>query len=83
MLFRSAGGEGRRLHPLTQERSKPAMHFGGRYRLIDFVLSNLVNSGFRRIRVLTQYKATSLVKHAPRGVDSPKRDKEKILSCTL
>jgi glucose-1-phosphate adenylyltransferase len=58
-----AGGEGRRLQPLTQERSKPAMHFGGRYRLIDFVLSNLVNSGFRRIRVLTQYKATSLVQH--------------------
>ena len=58
-----AGGEGRRLHPLTRERSKPAMHFGGRYRLIDFVLSNLVNSGFRRIRVLTQYKATSLVQH--------------------
>jgi glucose-1-phosphate adenylyltransferase len=58
-----AGGAGRRLQPLTQERSKPAMHFGGRYRLIDFVLSNLVNSGFRRIRVLTQYKATSLVQH--------------------
>jgi len=61
-----AGGEGRRLHPLTGERSKPAMHFGGRYRLVDFVLSNLVNSGFRRIRVLTQYKATSLVQHVSR-----------------
>ena len=61
-----AGGAGRRLSPLTAERSKPAMHFGGRYRLIDFVLSNLVNSGFRRIRVLTQYKATSLVQHVSR-----------------
>jgi len=62
-----AGGEGRRLHPLTEERSKPAVHFGGRYRLIDFVLSNLVNSGVRRIRVLTQYKATSLVQHVSRS----------------
>ena len=62
-----AGGEGRRLHPLTRERSKPAVHFGGRYRLIDFVLSNLVNSGFQRIKVLTQYRATSLVRHLARG----------------
>lgn len=62
-----AGGEGRRLHPLTRERSKPAMHFGGRYRLVDFVLSNLVNSGFQRIKVLTQYRATSLVRHLARG----------------
>jgi glucose-1-phosphate adenylyltransferase len=62
-----AGGEGKRLHPLTQERSKPAVHFGGRYRLIDFVLSNLVNSGFQRIKVLTQYRATSLVRHLARG----------------
>jgi len=61
-----AGGEGRRLHPLTRERCKPAVHFGGRYRLVDFVLSNLVNSGFRRIRVLTQYKSTSLVQHVTR-----------------
>jgi glucose-1-phosphate adenylyltransferase len=62
-----AGGEGRRLYPLTRERSKPAVHFGGRYRLIDFVLSNLVNSGFQRIKVLTQYRATSLVRHLARG----------------
>jgi glucose-1-phosphate adenylyltransferase len=61
-----AGGEGRRLEPLTRERSKPAVHFGGRYRLVDFVLSNLVNSGCRRIRLLTQYKATSLVRHVTR-----------------
>jgi glucose-1-phosphate adenylyltransferase len=62
-----AGGEGRRLYPLTKERSKPAVHFGGRYRLVDFVLSNLVNSGVRRIRVLTQYRSTSLIQHVSRG----------------
>jgi glucose-1-phosphate adenylyltransferase len=62
-----AGGEGKRLLPLTRERSKPAVHFGGRYRLVDFVLSNLVNSGFQRIKVLTQYRATSLVRHLARG----------------
>jgi glucose-1-phosphate adenylyltransferase len=62
-----AGGEGRRLAPLTAERSKPAVYFGGRYRLIDFVLSNLVNSGFQRIKVLTQYRATSLVQHVSRA----------------
>lgn len=61
-----AGGEGRRLHPITKERSKPAVHFGGRYRLVDFVLSNLVNSGFRQILVLTQYRATSLIRHVSR-----------------
>lgn len=62
-----AGGEGQRLKPLTQERSKPAVYFGGCYRLIDFVLSNLVNSGLDRIKVLTQYKSTSLVRHLSRG----------------
>jgi glucose-1-phosphate adenylyltransferase len=62
-----AGGEGRRLHPLTRERSKPAVYFGGRYRLIDFVLSNLINSEVRRIKVLTQYRATSLVQHLSRS----------------
>jgi glucose-1-phosphate adenylyltransferase len=61
-----AGGEGRRLYPLTRERAKPAVHFGGNYRLVDFVLSNLVNSGLRRIRVLTQYRASSLVQHIAR-----------------
>ncbi len=58
-----AGGEGRRLFPLTKERAKPAVPFGGRYRIIDFVLSNLVNSGILKIKVLTQYKANSLIKH--------------------
>jgi glucose-1-phosphate adenylyltransferase len=62
-----AGGEGRRLSPLVNERSKPAMYFGGRYRLIDLVLSNLVNSGYRQIRVLTQYHATSLIRHLSRA----------------
>lgn len=62
-----AGGEGKRLFPITRERSKPAVYFGGRYRLIDFVLSNLVNSGFQRIKVITQYRSTSLVRHLNRA----------------
>jgi glucose-1-phosphate adenylyltransferase len=62
-----AGGEGKRLFPLTKERSKPAVYFGGRYRLVDFALSNLVNSGFHQIKVITQYRATSLVRHLTRA----------------
>jgi glucose-1-phosphate adenylyltransferase len=58
-----AGGEGKRLAPLTLDRAKPAVPFGGNYRLIDFALSNLVNAGFRRIVVLTQYKSHSLDRH--------------------
>ena len=58
-----AGGEGKRLAPLTADRAKPAVPFGGDYRLIDFALSNLVNAGFRRIVVLTQYKSHSLDRH--------------------
>ncbi len=58
-----AGGEGKRLFPLTRDRAKPAVPFGGVYRLIDFVLSNLVNAGSRRIAVLTQYKSHSLDRH--------------------
>ena len=58
-----AGGEGKRLWPLTRDRAKPAIPFGGVYRLIDFVLSNLVNAEFRRIAVLTQYKSHSLDRH--------------------
>ena len=58
-----AGGEGKRLMPLTQDRAKPAVPFGGAYRLIDFVLSNLVNANMRKIAVLTQYKSHSLDKH--------------------
>ena len=58
-----AGGAGKRLAPLTADRAKPAVPFGGLYRLIDFTLSNLVNSGMRRICVLTQYKSHSLDRH--------------------
>jgi glucose-1-phosphate adenylyltransferase len=58
-----AGGQGTRLRPLTDERTKPAVPFGGKWRIIDFVLSNLVNSGIHRIYVLTQYKAQSLLEH--------------------
>lgn len=58
-----AGGEGKRLFPLTEDRAKPAVPFGGTYRLIDFVLSNLVNAGYLKICVLTQYKSHSLDRH--------------------
>src|ERR1051325_7801895 len=62
-----AGGRGERLYPLTTHRAKPAVPFGGRYRIIDFVLSNFVNSGHTRIYVLTQYMATSLIQHLNRN----------------
>jgi glucose-1-phosphate adenylyltransferase len=62
-----AGGKGERLYPLTENRTKPAVPFGGMYRLIDFVLSNLVNSGIHQIYVLTQYKAQSLLRHLQQG----------------
>ncbi len=62
-----AGGKGKRLEPLTWERAKPAVPFGGCYRIIDFTLSNCINSGLRRILVLTQYKAASLDRHINLG----------------
>lgn len=62
-----AGGEGQRLHPLTRRRAKPAVRFGGSYRMIDFTLSNAVNSGCRRLYLLTQFAASSLHKHVRRG----------------
>jgi glucose-1-phosphate adenylyltransferase len=62
-----AGGKGERLHPLTADRAKPAVPFGARYRIVDFVLSNLINSGFFRIKVLTQYRSNSLLVHLARG----------------
>lgn len=62
-----AGGKGERLEPLTRDRTKPAVPFGGAYRIIDFTLSNCLNSGLRRILVLTQYKAASLDRHISRG----------------
>ena len=58
-----AGGKGERLYPLTRERGKPAVPFGGKYRIIDFVLSNFVNSGIYALYVLVQYKAQSLIEH--------------------
>ncbi len=62
-----AGGRGSRLHQLTDWRAKPAVPFGGKFRIIDFVLSNCVNSGIRRIGVATQYKSHSLIQHIQRG----------------
>jgi glucose-1-phosphate adenylyltransferase len=62
-----AGGQGSRLHELTMWRAKPALYFGGKYRIIDFPLSNCLNSGIRRIGVLTQYKAHSLIRHLVHG----------------
>ena len=62
-----AGGQGSRLHELTNWRAKPALYFGGKYRIIDFTLSNCLNSGIRRMGVLTQYKAHSLIRHLVQG----------------
>ena len=62
-----AGGKGARLGALTEWRAKPAVPFGGNFRIIDFTLSNCINSGIRRIGVLTQYKAYSLIRHVQRG----------------
>ncbi|TFG85822.1 MAG: glucose-1-phosphate adenylyltransferase [Chromatiales bacterium] len=62
-----AGGRGGRLHHLTDRRAKPAVYFGGKFRIIDFALSNCLNSGIRRIGVITQYKSHSLLRHVQRG----------------
>lgn len=62
-----AGGEGRRLAPLTDQRAKPSVPFGGKYRIIDFVLSNFINSGIDSIFVLTQFKSQSLMEHIING----------------
>src|SRR5438105_9015584 len=62
-----AGGAGERLHPLTRDRAKPAVYFGGPYRIIDFVLSNCINSGLRRVYIATQYKSLSLNRHIRMG----------------
>lgn len=61
-----AGGMGERLYPLTRDRAKPAVPFGGRYRIIDFAINNFINSGFFKIKVLTQFKSTSLIDHITR-----------------
>ena len=62
-----AGGKGTRLSPLTRERAKPAVPFGGKYRIIDFVLSNFINSGIYSIYVLTQFRSQSLLQHLSEG----------------
>ena len=62
-----AGGRGSRLHELTKWRAKPAVYFGGKFRIIDFPLSNCINSGIRRVGILTQYKSHSLIRHISRG----------------
>jgi glucose-1-phosphate adenylyltransferase len=67
LTFIMAGGKGERLYPLTRDRTKPAVPFGGIYRIIDFTLSNCINSGLRKIYVLTQYKSASLQKHLRLG----------------
>ncbi|HYT91988.1 MAG TPA: sugar phosphate nucleotidyltransferase, partial [Gemmataceae bacterium] len=64
-----AGGKGTRLEPLTRDRAKPAVPFGGLYRIVDFTLSNCINSGLRKVLVLTQYKARSLDRHISAGWD--------------
>ena len=67
MAYVLAGGRGSRLYELTDRRAKPAVYFGGKTRIIDFALSNAINSGIRRIGVATQYKAHSLIRHLQRG----------------
>ena len=62
-----AGGAGERLHPLTNDTAKPAVPFGGTYRIIDFTLSNCINSNVRRIFILTQYKSLDLIRHIRDG----------------
>src|SRR5918911_906821 len=67
MAYVLAGGRGSRLMEMTDRRAKPAVYFGGKTRIIDFALSNALNSGIRRIGVATQYKAHSLIRHLQRG----------------
>lgn len=67
LTFIMAGGRGERLYPLTKDRTKPAVPFGGNYRIIDFTLSNCINSGLRKVCVLTQYKSSSLAQHIIMG----------------
>lgn len=67
LTFVMAGGKGERLHPLTKDRAKPAVPFGGIYRIVDFTLSNCINSGIRRINILVQYKSMSLARHIRMG----------------
>src|SRR5450432_2437283 len=74
-----AGGKGTRLDPLTRDRAKPAVPFGGLYRIIDFTLSNCINSNLRRILVLTQYKARSLDRHIATGWNFMSRELDEYI----
>jgi glucose-1-phosphate adenylyltransferase len=74
-----AGGKGTRLEPLTRDRAKPAVPFGGLYRIIDFTLSNCINSDLRHLLVLTQYKARSLDRHIAAGWSFLSRELEEYI----
>src|SRR5512136_928827 len=74
-----AGGAGERLYPLTRERAKPAVPFGGPYRLVDFTLSNCINSGLRKIFIATQYKAQSLNRHVRMGWNVVNRELGEVI----
>ena len=77
LAFVMAGGEGSRLSPLTSQSSKPSLPFGSRYRIVDFVLSNLLNSGIHSVYMLVQYKSQSLIEHVRKAwVVSPMRSEE-------
>jgi glucose-1-phosphate adenylyltransferase len=76
-----AGGRGTRLKELTQWRVKPAVPFGGKFRIIDFVLSNLVNSDIRKIGILTQYKSQSLIRHVMRGWELLRSELDEFIEC--
>ena len=77
-----AGGQGERLYPLTRDRAKPAVPYGGPYRIIDFTLSNCLNSGLRRINVLVQYKSSSLLEHVQRGWSLFNAELGEYIRCT-
>lgn len=79
MSFVLAGGRGSRLEELTDRRAKPAVHFGGKSRIIDFPLSNSLNSGIRKMAVATQYKAHSLIRHLQRGWSFPRAERNEFL----
>lgn len=74
-----AGGRGSRLHALTDRRAKPAVYFGGKFRIVDFALSNCLNSGIRRIGVITQYKSHSLLRHLQRGWSFLKSERNEFI----
>ena len=79
MAFVLAGGRGSRLRELTDRRVKPAVYFGGKARIVDFALSNAMNSGIRKIAIATQYKAHSLIRHLQRGWNFLQADRNEFL----